>query len=71
MVGELVKSCRDEVLIFSKCGIRWDDLRGGDGKAPWAMQAQTVPSRAREGHESVFAEKTEEALPSPPRENAS
>ena len=32
LVGELVKSCRDEVLIFSKCGIRWDDLRGGDGK---------------------------------------
>lgn len=46
-------------------------MRGGDGKAPWAMQAPTVSSRAREDHESVFAEKTEEALPSPPRENAS
>ena len=44
-------------------------MRGGDGKAPWAMSSvSTVSSRAREDHESVFAEKTEEALPSPPRE---
>ena len=43
-------------------------MRGGDGKAPWAMQPPTVPSRARENHESVIAEKTEETLPSPPRE---
>ena len=32
LVGELVRGRRDEVLIFSKCGIRWDGLRGGDGK---------------------------------------
>ena len=46
-------------------------MRGGDGKAPWAMQTPTVPSRARENHESVIAEKTEETLPSPPRETPS
>ena len=32
LVAETIRGRRDEVLVLTKCGIRWDGLRGGDGK---------------------------------------
>ena len=32
LVARAIRGRRDDVLVLTKCGIRWDDLRGGEGK---------------------------------------